>query len=361
MGVRILVCLDGCNPQYLARCDTPNLDAIGRAGFKIVGRAVVPTVTNVNNTSIVTASFPEVHGITSNTFLDPGTGREVYMESPEFLLTDTIFRRAARKGRKAALLTAKDKLKGLIRDGADIAESAERPPSWLTDRLGPPPAVYSIEINHWLFRAAIEVLREHSPDVLYVTTTDYVTHTYAPDDERALRNMNEIDRLIGELLNVLPDSEIVVTADHGMNPKTRALDLNRIFQERGIGARAVPIIKDRYVVHHRNLGGAAYVYVDDPGAEAEVTGLLREEEGVESVTACPEAARLYHLHPERIGNLFVLGDGNTVFGSLPTAREEVKIRSHGSLHERDVPICGCGAGPVSARPESNSEVAAWMV
>lgn len=360
MAKKIIVCLDGCAPEYLSTSDTPNLDAIARAGFKTIGKAVVPTVTNVNNTSIVTASFPEVHGITSNYCLDSETGEEMYMESPEFLLTDTIFRRAARRGEKSAILTAKNKLKTLIQDGASVAESAEKPSAWLVDELGAPPGIYTIEINHWLFRAARKVLEKFSPDLLYLTTTDYVTHKHAPDDEKAQWNLNQLDRLLGEILNVSSDIEIVVTADHGMNPKSRALDLNRILHDRGIPANAIPIIKDRYVVHHRNLGGAAYVYLEDASLLNEAMGVLSAEKGIERVMPSAEAAGLYHLHPGRIGHIFVLADIDTVFGNLNCAREEVKIRSHGSLYERDIPIIGCGAGPLSRRPESNRDVAAWL-
>lgn len=361
MTTKIIVCLDGCAPEYLAASRTPNLDAIAARGFKTIGRAVVPTVTNVNNTSIVTAGFPAYHGITSNYFLDPASGREFYMESSEYLLAETVFRRAGRMGLRSAVLTAKDKLKTLICDGAEVAECAENPSQWLVGRLGPPPGVFTIEVNHWLFRAAREVLREHKPDMLYLTTTDYVTHTYAPEDEKALWNLNRLDELLGEILNIPSDFEIIITADHGMNAKTRALDLNRILHERGIGANAIPIIKDRYVVHHRNMGGAAYVYLDRPEEVNDVVSLLRDEPGIEAVMLSGEAARLYNLHPDRIGNIFVLADRDSVFGSLPAPREEVKIRSHGSLHEREIPIIGCGKGPEFFRPESNPEIARWII
>lgn len=359
MAARVIICLDGCGPQYLAQSFTPNLDAIAKAGFSIIGKAAMPTVTNVNNATIVTASLPEKHGITSNYFIDPATGQEVYMESSEYLLAETIFRRAAGAGAKPAVLTAKEKLKNLIGDGAAIAESAENPPSWLVDKLGPPPGIYSIEINHWLFQAAKELLQSYSPDLLYVTTTDYVNHKYAPGDERSQWNLNRLDNLLGDIVNILPDMEIVVTADHGMNAKTRALDLNRILNDGGIAANAIPIIKDRYVVHHRNMGGAAYVYLEDTNHRDEAIAVLQEERGIESVISSREAAELYNLHPGRIGHLFVLADGDTVFGSLPALREEVNIRSHGSLHELEIPIIGCGAGPMSALPQSNRDVAGW--
>lgn len=361
MPTKIIICLDGCSPEYLSKSETPNLDALAREGYSTIGKAIVPTVTNVNNTTIVTASFPETHGITSNYFLDHLSGKEVYMESSEFVLTDTMFRRVAWKGGKSTLFTAKDKLKTLIQDGATIAESAESPSSWLVELIGAPPDIYSIEVNHWLFKAAREVLKQEAPDLLYLTTTDYATHTLSPEDDKSQWNINQLDRLIGDILDVPSDFEIVVTADHGMGPKTRALDLNLIMKEGGITAKAIPIIKDRYEVHHQNLGGSAYVYLAERSAMNAAINLLKEEEGIEAVLTNIEAARRYRLHPERIADLFVLADADTVFGSLPKAREEVKIRSHGSLYEQEIPMYAYGPGPMSVLPKSNHEVAVWII
>jgi phosphonoacetate hydrolase len=360
MTTRVIVCLDGCGPDYIAASETPNLDAMAREGFHVIGEAVVPTVTNVNNTSIITASLPEKHGITSNYCLDPVTGEGVYMESPDFLLAETAFRHIARGGGKTVLLTAKDKLKTLIRDGAAIAESAERPSAWLLNRVGEAPGIYSIEVNHWLLRAVREMIRAEKPDFLYVSTTDFPTHAHAPESETSLRNIREIDRLIGEIANACRGLEMVVTADHGMNAKSRALDPGAILAAAGIAAQAIPIIKDRHVVHHQNLGGAAYIYLEDPATAADAAAVLREEAGVESVLTAGEAAARYGLHPGRIGHLFLLADRETVFGDLPRPREEVRLRSHGSLHERRIPIYALGEGPLAVRPRSNPEVAAWL-
>lgn len=360
MTARVIICLDGCGPDYLAGSETPNLDAIAREGFHTIGEAVVPTVTNVNNTSIITASFPETHGITTNYLLDPVSGQECYMESADYLLTRTAFRHLADRGQKTCLLTAKDKLKSLIRDGAAIAESAERPSAWLTERIGAVPGIYTIEVNHWILRAARDILQHNHPDFLYVATTDYVTHTHAPGSDQARWNIREIDRLIGDIVNASADLEVVVTADHGMNAKSRGLDPEAILAARGIAARVIPIIKDRHVVHHRNLGGAAYVYLNDPETEEKASAILREEKGVEAVLTREAAARIYHLHPGRIGHLFLLADRETVFGDLPEPREELHVRSHGSLHEREIPIYALGEGPLAVRPLTNAQVASWI-
>lgn len=360
MATRVMICLDGCGPDYLTGVETPTFDTLAKEGFHTIGEAVVPTVTNVNNTSIITANYPRTHGITSNYFLDPRSGDEFYMESPVYLRAETAFRHIADQGGTAALLTAKDKLKTLIRDGAAIAESAEHPSPWLVDRIGAPPGIYTIEVNHWLLRAALDLLRHAPPDLLYVSTTDFVTHTHPPESAVSRQNIREIDRLVGDMLNAVPDLEMVVTADHGMNAKTYALNLSAILMQKGIEAQAIPIIKDRHVVHHQNMGGAAYIYLKDDAAIPEALLVLKEERGIEAVLTAAEAAAAYYLDPTRIGHLFVLADRDTVFGSLPRPREAVTLRSHGSLHERMIPIYAYGRGPLSIRPRSNAEVASWI-
>ena len=44
--------------------------------------------------------------------------------------------------------------------------------------------------------------------------------------------------------------------------------------------------------------------------------------------------------PERIGELVVLGDADTVFGELESPMENLDpgYRSHGSLHESEIPL-----------------------
>lgn len=70
----VAVCVDGLDPEYLDACDTPNLSRLADAGFLKIGRGMMPSVTNVNNVSLATASRAERHGISSNYLLLPDTG-----------------------------------------------------------------------------------------------------------------------------------------------------------------------------------------------------------------------------------------------------------------------------------------------
>ena len=90
----IVVMVDDLDPEYLECCSTPIIGQLAKDGFLVEGKAMVPTVTNVNNVSLVTASYPETHGITSNYWFNRQTASEVYMESGEFVECESMFQRA---------------------------------------------------------------------------------------------------------------------------------------------------------------------------------------------------------------------------------------------------------------------------
>ena len=73
----------------------------------VEGAGVIPSVTNVNNTSILTESLPEDHGITGNYFYDRASRAGTFMESEEFLLRPTIFDKAKAQGLRPASLLRK--------------------------------------------------------------------------------------------------------------------------------------------------------------------------------------------------------------------------------------------------------------
>ena len=329
--------MDGCGPDYLKLSDIPNLKRMMQAGMYREGRSVMPSVTNVNNSSIATATFPNEHGITGNYFYERATQKGTYMESPEFLLRPTVFERARGQGYRTAFICSKDKLRELLRKGADVAASAEQAPPELEKFAGPKADVYSPDLNYWSFRAVRHLLRS-GYNFVYLSTTDYMMHTYAPNEAPSQEHMHQVDKLLGDIADDHPEIEIYFTADHGMNAKTKAVDLGRLLARQGVSAEAVPIIKDRYVKHHSNLGGSSYIYIQNPKAARYAANVLREHTSVEEVLTNAEATNRFFLKADRIGDLLALAKKDYVFGDLDSVEEDVKIRSHGSLHESTVPI-----------------------
>ncbi len=338
----LIVLIDGGDPAYFDAADTPNIDRLGAEGERRIVHSQMPTVTNVNNVSLICGAPPASHGITANYFLNRETNEEVYMESGDFVLSPTLGERGAAAGRKTAVLASKQKLCNMIGKGADLVVTAEDPPPWLIERAGPKEEIYSGEVNVWLLRAALAVVRERKPDLIYVSTTDYIQHNHGPEEAEAQAHLAALDAEIGRLADAWsslhPDGALFVTADHGMRHKRRALDPGVILRGRGIAAEAVPIIKDRYVVHHGNQGGSAYVHLGEGAPLEEALSVLREAPGIEEALPAAEAAARFRLLPGRVGDIMTLADADTVFGVMEEAEREVSIRSHGSLHEQRVPI-----------------------
>ncbi len=363
----VILMLDGLGLDYYEQSRMPVLKGWADTGVFAKVKAVMPSVTNANNVSICCGCFPETHGAVGNSWLDETTGQEEYLEDGALLLAPTIFERAARYGVSSALLTSKKKTISLMRSGTSLALAAEAPGGEWTRRLGEAPPIYSAEINHWLCSAALEVLQAH-PEIglLYIHTTDFPMHEWSPESPESLAHLAELDRLIGEMARVAPDAAFLVTADHAMNYKTRVWDLEKALAKRGTPLRmAISAERDRYLRHHRGFGGTAWVHLRDRADEERATAALRELAGVEHVMSRVVAAQAMRLLPDRIGDLVVLGDADTVFGHLESRDVESlppTYRNHGSTYELDVPLVIHNAGDAPGRSyfSHNLDLARWL-
>src|SRR3954452_9703177 len=231
----VVVCVDGCEPDYLTKAIAagamPWLAKTVQNGANLIGDCVVPSFTNPNNLSIVTGAPPSVHGICGNYLFDVATGTEVMMNDPKWLRAPTILAELANAGQFVAVITAKDKLRQLLghrmkgicfsAEKADEAREDENGIDEVVERVGMPvPSVYSAELSEFVFAAGVELMsHERRPDVMYLSTTDYVQHKHAPGTDGADAFYRMMDNYLGRLDAM--GCTIVLTADHGMNAKTR--------------------------------------------------------------------------------------------------------------------------------------------
>ena len=92
--------------------------------------------------------------------------------------------------------------------------------------------------------------------------------------------------------------------------------------------------------------------------------MLAKLNGVAEVLGRAEAAAKYHLMADRIGDLAVFGDRDTVFGDLDAEMEALpqEYRSHGSPSELDVPLLvfNAAGAPAAAYFEHNFDAARWL-
>ena len=131
---------------------------------------------------------------------------------------------------------------------------------------GPTPAIYSGDASIYVLKGGVALLEKGIADFLYLSTTDYMQHKFAPEAPEALDFYAAIDEQLGKLLGL--GSIVGLTADHGMNAKQKPDGSpNVIYLETelvkkfGIGFRVILPITDPYVVHHGTLGSFAQVHL----------------------------------------------------------------------------------------------------
>ena len=359
----MVVCVDGCEPDYIAQAvaggHMPWMKRVLAQGTAVIADCVMPSFTNPNNLSIVTGAPPAVHGICGNYLYDTESGVEVMMNDPKWLRAPTLLAALADAGCKVAVVTAKDKLRRLLghqlrgicfsAEKADQATLAEHGIDGVLQLVGMPvPSVYSAELSEFVFAAGVKLMQTRRPDIMYLSTTDYVQHKHAPGSVDANSFYRMMDRYLGELEHF--GCAIALTADHGMNPKTR-LDAspNVIYLQDvldgwlGAGrTRVILPITDPYVVHHGALGSYATVYLPAAVDGRALAARLAALHGIDMVLTRADAASRFELPADRIGDLVVVSSRSVALGGAAAKHDlsglDAPLRSHGGISEQPVPL-----------------------
>ncbi|MGB7269306.1 MAG: phosphonoacetate hydrolase [Albidovulum sp.] len=364
----IAICLDGCEPEYLTQAINaglmPCLKRMRATGTDRLAHSVIPSFTNPNNLSIATGRPPAVHGICGNYLYEPETGQEVMMNDVRFLRAPTVFSKFYDAGARVAIVTAKDKLRALLGAGLRFDEdrakcfSAEKSATSTAAEHGqdnasawlgmPQPEVYSADLSEFVFAAGVKLLAEWQPDVMYLTTTDYVQHKYAPDQPEAQSFYKMFDGYLAQLDAM--GAAIVVTADHGMKPKHDANGDPAVIYVQDLldewlgkaAARVILPITDPYVVHHGALGGFGTAYLPSGADHADIIARLRARPELLEVMDKAEAVKRFELPGDRIGDIVMISTENMTIGTSAHRHDlaalNEPLRSHGGLTEQEVPF-----------------------
>ena len=371
----VVVCIDGSEPGgegsdqggYIERAidagQTPFLASLRENATFGYADCVVPSFTNPNNLSIVTGVPPSEHGICGNFYYDTENDVEVMMNDPSLLRAPTILAKFNQAGAKVAVITAKDKLRRLLGVGLDItggsavcfsselADQATLPEhgvEGIVDRVGMPvPDVYSAELSEFVFAAGVVLMESIRPDIMYLSTTDYIQHKHAPGTPVANAFYAMMDQYLVKLDAM--GVTIALTADHGMKAKhaptgePNVIYLEPLLGEAGLtDFRVILPITDPYVVHHGALGGFATIYLDNDSDHARARAAFDGVPGIETVLTRNEACNVFGLPADRIGDIVVISTRDYVLGSAPEKHDlsglKDPLRSHGGLSEQRVPF-----------------------
>ena len=77
--------------------------------------------------------------------------------------------------------------------------------------------MYSAELSEFVFAAGVKLMETVRPDIMYLSTTDYIQHKFAPGSEGANAFYAMMDKYWAQLDDL--GAVVALTADHGMNAK----------------------------------------------------------------------------------------------------------------------------------------------
>jgi phosphonoacetate hydrolase len=360
----VVIVVDGFDPAYLehgfANGTLPTMKSFNECGFVGIANCSMPSTTNTNNTSIVTGVPPAVHGINGNYYLDPETGQEIMITDATRLRCGTILGALSRAGVQTAVVTAKDKLlKVLAYEMSGIAFSSEHAHAANLANNGienveqlvgrPEPDQYSADLSLFVYDAGVELLSSVRPDLMYLSTSDYVQHKHAPGESEADAYHHAVDNSIARLIAL--GATVAITADHGMNDKSASDGTpNVVYLEDELNSRfgagvvrVICPIADPFVRHHGALGSFVRVHLRKPGDIPAMMAFTRTLPGIELVLDKRQVCDQFDLPIDREGDFAAFSDRNTVVGARREDHDLSqlaghRLRSHGGLGEQKVPF-----------------------
>ncbi len=312
-----------------------------KGGAAFESDCVIPSFTNPNNLSIVCGVPPSGAWHLRQLLLGPGRerwcGRRSDENDPALSARRHVAgcrERSRRGGRRrhrerqvaplAGLAVERHLLFGGKSGHGDARENG------IDEVLGlvglPLPDVYSAALSEFVFAAGVRLAQTRTLDLMYLSTTDYIQHKFAPGTEGANAFYAMMDGYLAQLDAL--GWVIGRTADHGMNAKhdpqsgePNVIYLQDVLDE-WLGARKARVIlpiTDPYVVHHGALGSFATIYLPRDVSAAQVIERIRGLAEVELVLDNRAACERFELPNDRVGDIVVIGTKHVVLG---TRRDE---------------------------------------
>ena len=200
-----LIMIDGLRPDAIEMADTPHIYALIQSGAStLTAQSVMPSITLPCHTSIFHSIPPARHGITTNTW------------SPMARPLPGIVEQSKSAGKTAAFFYSWEPLR-------DISRPENLILSYF--RLRDP---YDLGSDDPILKAVLEFRERDYADFifLYFGSTDIAGHKFGWMADGYLRQVEHVDRLLGQYLAQLDDNDaILLQSDHGGHDRSHGSDL----------------------------------------------------------------------------------------------------------------------------------------
>jgi len=310
----VVIDIVGLTPALLGE-DTPHLNRLIDDGFLADVDGAFPAVTCTAQANMLTGSKPCDHGIVGNGwyFRDQAEiwfwrqanqlvhGEKVWDElraaDPNFTCAKLFWwynmyanvehsvtprPMYPADGRKlAALYSQPDELQQRL-----VADLGAFP---FFDFWGPKAGLASSE---WIAKSALRVFDWHRPrlSLVYLPHLDYNLQRLGPDDPAIRKDIRDIDRIAGELIEQVraQGADVIVLSEYGIEQATGHVNINRVLREHGFLA-----VRETLVGELLDAGASrafavadhqvAHVYVRDARDLSTVMKLLLDTPGIAEV------------------------------------------------------------------------------
>jgi predicted AlkP superfamily pyrophosphatase or phosphodiesterase len=373
----VMISVDGLAADYMddPKAEMPTIRALAAEGARASSmKAVTPTVTWPNHTTLVTGVMPARHGVVGNNYLDRKTGKHVVLisdpvyDKDEIVKAPTIYDLAKAAGltTAAARWPASRNAKTLDWTFPDV-RSVELLEKYTTPAVLKETEAAGIKMlnrtaadadspqppDDICLRAFNLILEKHRPNLalLHLVDVDHDEHLYGPRTPEAYATIKRADQQVREAWDLLKrafpgKATLFIVSDHGFQFNKGAIFPNVVLRKAGlveVTGKEIAGGPVRVVAQ----GGTEFIYILDDKHRAEIAERVKKAfapiEGISRIIKSGEFKQIGVADPKDDPNApdiilsakegYIFGD--TASGDLPFKAKPERKGSHG--HDPSIP------------------------
>jgi len=346
--VKRLIVIDivGLESKHISEQTTPNIFKISQTGETRELQTVFPAVTCTVQSSLLSGSYPEVHGIISNGLYD----RQHYSvsfwgQSSNLVQADRIWDviKMHQNDSKTAVLFWQNTMysnadfvltpRPLHMEDKMIMWCYSKPPGSyekLSDKIGKFDLTWywgplvSKRSSEWIEMATEYVLENEKPNFLftYIPHLDYSFQRNGTSYKDLKDDLRFVDELVGKLvkkvssLGMLEDTQFIIFSEYGFTDVNSDIPLNSIFRENDLVA-VREIEGNEYLdLEHSNAFAmvdhqVAHIYVKENYSN-QVTKILEGIKGIDMILD-NNLKQQFRINHQRSGDLIAISNKDKWF------------------------------------------------
>lgn len=323
---------------------TPRIKAFMESGAAAPIKPVLPAVTCTAQSTYLTGKLPEDHGIVGNGwYFKEEPEVKFWRQSNQLVRAEKIWEAMKKEdpdftcanmfwwyNMYSTVDYSVTPRPNYLADGRKIPDCYSYPSGLrdhLQDKFGQFPLFNfwgpktSIRSSQWIADASIETDKVYNPTLtlVYLPHLDYNLQRYGTDPAKISVDLEEIDKVVGELLDYYQsrDCNIILLSEYGITDVYQPIHINRVLRkagyldirvERGLELLDAGASKAFAVADHQ----VAHIYLNDPSLRDKILALVQDVPGVERVLSGSDrkAAGLDH---ERSGDIVLVADKDSWF------------------------------------------------